>query len=286
MATFGTLFNDIVVQRFDTNENRIQTIAVPLAYGPKQKFILKLRDSGGIDQPVGLQLPRMGFELTGMLRATDRQLSPITKNVKLDTADEDILNIQFIGVPYDFSFELSIFVKNADDGAQIIEQILPFFQPDWSLTLNLIDELQLKEDVSIVLDDLQVEDSYEGTEEASRNIIWTLNFTFKAKMYGPTQKQGVIKRTQIDFMAVGGHGPVTGEDINATGRSSRIVITPGLTADGEPTSNSLASIHYSLIDSSDPYGFVQDFTFYEDGFKYDPVSGIDKRIIIPGDGHD
>ena len=156
-------------------------------------------------------------------------------------------------MPYNIDFVLSIMVKNADDGTQILEQILPYFKPEWNISVNLIPEMNITMDIPTVLGSVSLQDAYDGDFQTRRALIWDLNFTMKGYLYGPTSNQGIITRTQLDFYAN------TAPD---TEKSSRVVIVPGLKADGTPTSNSAASIHRDLIDSDDDYGFAANTFFF------------------------
>ena len=162
VIAFGNLFNDIIIQRLDLNGNRIQSILVPLAYGPKEKWLVRLVQDPNLDADVAITLPSMGFEITSMNYSPTRKLSSTLKNIRLKSTDFNRVDTQFIPVPYDLDFQLSIFVKNADDGAQIIEQILPFFRPEFTTQVNLIPEMKIVVDTPIVLNGVTIEDTYEG----------------------------------------------------------------------------------------------------------------------------
>ena len=159
VAVFGTLFNDIHVQRRNSSGNVTETIKVPLAYGPKQKFLTRISGDANLDKKVGMQLPRMGFDMTSMAYSPERMLHPLHNRTSKYKGETGVVKSP---VPYDFAFALNIFVKNADDGTQIIEQILPFFQPDFTVTINALPTMGIKIDLPIVLGGVNVEDSYEG----------------------------------------------------------------------------------------------------------------------------
>ena len=274
---FGNMFNDIVVRRYDANGNNIQAVAVPLAYGPKEKFLVRISQDPNLDQQVAIQLPRLGFEMTTLNYDGTRRLNAHNRNVKI-TTDEDKLDFNYAPVPYDLQFNLYAYVRNADDGAQILEQIVPYFGPEWTNSLRLIPQTSITQDIPTILNTVSIEDTYEGDFETRRALIYTFDFTVKAYFYGPVRRQGVIKRSQIDFGIVTGNSSnkITLEDIARTGRSSRVVITPGLLANGSPTTNSAASIPYNQITAEDDYGFCSNTFFYTDGRKYNPVTGQDE----------
>ena len=138
VIVFGNMFNGIQIQRFNSNNERIQTLAVPIAYGPKEKFLVRLGQDPNLDQDIAISLPRIGFEMQALTYASNRKLQSTIKNVKINNDDNKRLSTQFMPVPYDITFLMSIFVKNADDGTQILEQILPYFQPEWTNSIKLM----------------------------------------------------------------------------------------------------------------------------------------------------
>jgi hypothetical protein len=244
VIVFGNMFNGIYVQRFDSSNTRIQTLKVPIAYGPKQKFLVRLAQDPNLDQAVAVTLPRIGFEMIGATYATNRKLASTQKN-SIVNADKSKLSTQHIPVPYDINFQMSIFVKNADDGTQILEQILPYFQPAWTNNIRLIPEMDLTYDVPCILNDVSLEDAYEGDFSTRRALIWNLNFTMKGYIFGPISTQGVIKRAIV-----------TAGDNDNTQPLERVVVEPGLTAQGTPTSNNALSIPITDIDIEDNFGFA------------------------------
>jgi len=275
---FGNMFNDIVIRRYDSANNNISAVAVPLAYGPKEKFLVRTTQDPDLNQPVAIQLPRMAFEMTTLNYDGQRRLVGSNRNVKVTTTDEDKLDYNYMPVPYDLQFNLYAYVRNADDGAQILEQIVPYFGPEWTNSLRIIEKTGITIDVPTVLNTVSIEDTYEGDFNNRRALIYTFDFTVKGYFYGPTRRQGIIKRSQIDFGIVTANSgnKITLEDVSRTGRSSRIVITPGLLANGSPTTNSAASIPYNQIQADDDYGFCANTFFYTDGKKYNPVTGQDR----------
>lgn len=274
---FGNMFNDIVVRQYDANGNNVKAIAVPLSYAPKEKFLARTVADPNLDRPVAIQLPAMSFEMTTLNYDGTRRLNSHNRNVKV-TTDEDKLDFNYAPVPYDLQFNLYAYVRNADDGAQILEQIVPYFGPEWTNSVRIISQTNITQDIPTILNTVSIEDTYEGDFENRRALIYTFDFTVKAYFYGPVRRQGIIKRTQIDFGIVTANSgsKITLEDVAQTGRSSRIVIQPGLLANGSPTTNSAASIPYNQIDADDDYGFCSNTFFYMDGRKYNPVTGQDQ----------
>lgn len=250
IIAFGNLFNDIVVQRLDSSGNRIQSIAVPLAYGPKEKWLVRLVQDPNFEQDVAITLPRLGFEITSMTYAPQRKLSSTLKNVQILNSDTDRLKTQYVPVPYDINIALSIFVKNADDGAQILEQILPYFRPEFTTNVRLIPEMNVVVDAPVVLQNVGIEDTYDGDFDTRRALIYTLDFSVKAYMYGPSTTSGVIKR------AITNIHPDTPAD---TPEIERITVTPAQYANGaplySPSANSSLSVNINQISANSDYGF-------------------------------
>lgn len=180
VAVFGTLFNNISIKRRDSSQNIVEVIKVPLSYAPKQKFLTRITTDPNLDKKVGIQLPRIGFEISGMTYDSQRKLNNL--GVRSNTYNDNLGTV-YNPVPYNIDFEMFVFVKNADDGTQIIEQILPFFKPEFTPTINALPTMGIKFDVPIILNSINVEDTYEGNFEQRRSIIWTLSFTMKASLY-------------------------------------------------------------------------------------------------------
>ena len=255
VIAFGNLFNDIIVQRLDSSGNRIQSLLVPLAYGPKEKWLVRLVQDPNLDQDVAITLPRMGFEIQSMVYSPQRKLSSTIKNVRLKTTDFNRVDTQFIPVPYDITFLLSIFVKNADDGAQILEQILPYFRPEFTTQVNLIPEMKIVADTPVVLQDVSIEDTYEGDFDTRRALIYNLTFNLKGYIYGPVANSGLIKRAITNFV-----------DTTTTEQPTieRMTITPSQFANGAPlfvpSGNSALSVALNQISANTDYGFTTDIT--------------------------
>lgn len=273
---FGNMFNDIVVKQYNKDGTTASAVTIPIAYGPKEKFLMRTQQDPNLDQQISIQLPRLAFEMTTLNYDGTRRLNTKGKNI-IVTSDKNKADYQHMPVPYDMTFNLYAYVRNADDGAQILEQIVPYFGPEWTNTVKLIPGMNINMDIPTVLNTVSIEDTYDGNFENRRAIIYTLDFTVKGYFYGPVRRQGVIKRAQVDFGVVANSsGKITLQDIAQTARSSRVVVTPGLLANGSPTTNSSASIPYSQISANSNYGFAANTFFFTDGLKYNPRTGNDE----------
>ena len=193
---FGTLFNSIEIQQEGS------AIRIPLAYGPTQKFLARIEQSPDLNKPMAITLPRMSFEFTGLTYDPSRKVSTTQTFVAKDKDDGTETKKTFMPVPYNMQFELSIFTKLNDDALQIVEQILPYFQPSYNLTIELVDEIREKRDVPIVLESVTMQDDYEGDFSTRRVLYYTLRFTAKTYLFGPTKSasKDIIKRSTVSYL--------------------------------------------------------------------------------------
>ena len=198
VISFGTLFNDIHIRHKDQSGKSISNMKVALAYGPMQKFLARIEQQADLNRATAITLPRMSFEMTNIAYDATRKAS-ITQTFK--ASDGTNLRKVFMPVPYNIGFELNILVKLNDDGLQIIEQILPFFQPSFNLTVDLVSVIGEKRDISVVLDNISFQDDYEGDFATRRALIYTLNFSAKTYLFGPVADtpEGLIKKVQLDY---------------------------------------------------------------------------------------
>ena len=204
IIAFGSMFNGIYITRKNASGSDSQSLKVPLAYGPKQKFMVRLDADPNLDQKVAITLPRIGFEIAGFDYDPSRKLNRIIKRKKVsNTTDKALkqMNTQYSPVPYNLNFELFVMTKNSDDGIQIVEQILPFFQPEYTVTINAVPEMDVVRDVPIVLNNIGYEDTYTGSFTERRAIIYTLNFTAKAYVYGPVSTSKPITKAEATIYA-------------------------------------------------------------------------------------
>jgi len=251
---FGTLFNDIHVVRKDNNGVTTQSMKVPLAYGPKQKWLARLDQDAGLESKVAITLPRLGFEIQNMAYDPSRKLNRVQKfkKVKSSASNSNKLDTQFMPVPYNLNIQLYAMAKQSDDALQMVEQILPYFQPDYTLTIKDMPEMGVARDIPIVLNSINYEDNYKGDFAERRAIMYTLDFTTKFYLYGPVTSSKVIKTVQVDQYT-------DLPDVSPT-REQRYTVTPN------PTS----------ADADDDFGFNETTSFYQDAKNYDTETGEDK----------
>ena len=200
IIAFGTIFNDIHIRHRDGAGKETSDMRVPLAYGPMQKFLARLEQQADLNRATQITLPRMSFETTNIAYDATRK-GGITQTFK--ASDGSKLRKVFMPVPYNVGFELNILVKLNDDALQIIEQILPYFQPSFNVTIDLVNVIGEKRDVPLVLDNISFQDDYEGDFTTRRALIYTLNFTAKTYLFGPVSdsSEGLIKKVQVDYYA-------------------------------------------------------------------------------------
>ena len=204
IIAFGSLFNDIQIERRNAADVAVQTLKVPLAYGPKQKFLIRLEGDPNLDTKVAITLPRIGFEINGLDYAPERKLNRIMKKRKVQNTEDDKLKsmmTQYSPVPYNIGFELFVMARNSDDGIQIVEQILPFFQPEYTVSIREVPQMDTIRDVPIILNSISYEDTYEGDFTTRRAIIYTFNFTAKTYVYGPVETTKPITKSEVKTYA-------------------------------------------------------------------------------------
>ena len=201
VAVFGTLFNDLNIERTNASGTVTEKIKIPLAYGPKQKWLLAMSDTTASRKVTATRSPRMGFALTSVDYDSVRKLNTVGKNWAANSSLSTTTTLlsQFNPVPYNFAFDLFILVKNAEDGTQILEQILPYFTPEFTVTVNTIPDMGIKADIPIVLNSSSVADEYEGDLATRRTITWTLSFTLKGYIYPDIKSSSIIKTVEVNF---------------------------------------------------------------------------------------
>ena len=248
----GTLFNNIRVIRTDSANNTTQVIKVPITYGPKDKMLARVIDDPNIDRQTAIVLPIISFQLGKMVYDGSRKLDTI--NQIRYKKDANNFKYQYTPVPYNFDFQVSIYVKNVEDGTKIIEQILPYFTPNWTTQAKLIPDVEEIRKIDIVLNDIDYEDRYDGNFKERRAIIWTLHLTVKGYLYGPIREFPIIKFANTSFYIP--TGVVLHDELNPIPPVLSTTVQPGLDANGNPTSNSLASIPLNQIEAGDDFGYI------------------------------
>ena len=249
---FGTLFNDIWIKQQDANNNTAQQMKVPLAYGPAQKFIARLEQQPDLNKMVALTLPRMSFEMTDISYDATRK-SGITQTFKaMDSRDNNMKKV-YMPVPYNVGFELSILSKLNDDALQITEQILPYFQPSFNLTVDLVQSIGEKRDIPIVLSNMSFSDEYEGDYATRRVLIYTLRFEAKTYLFGPVAEtsEGLIKKVIVDT-AMDTNTSTAKREMRYTVEPDPITASPG-----------------------DDFGFSETSSFFSDAGDYSPTQQKD-----------
>ena len=250
VIAFGTLFNDINVRHTGNNGENLSQIKVPVSYGPRQKFLARIQLQPDLNKATTLSLPRMSFEMTNNQYDSTRK-SGITQTFK--ASDGDNLKKVFLPVPYNVGFELNILTKQNDDALQIVEQILPFFQPAFNLTVDLVSSIGEKRDIPMVLDSISFQDDYEGDFATRRALIYTLSFTAKTYLFGPIAEttEGLIKKVQIDTYM--------NTDTTVANREMRYTVTPDPITAGP----------------DDAFGFDEEYEFFGDAKEYSPTRQTD-----------
>ena len=293
VVAFGSLFNTIEVRKTDSSDAVTEVIKIPLSYGPKDKMLTRISSDPNLNPKVALTVPRMGFELLSMTYDSVRKLNTLNRNVKKGTTG---LKKQYNPVPYNWEFSLYIFVKNAEDGTQILEQILPFFTPEFTVTMNLVSSMEEVRDIPLVLNSVTSEDTYEGDFATRRSIIWTLSFTMKGFLYPDISDNAKV----IETVAVDTHlmskasvvDPVYFVSEDSTSYSTNYLILNSheyddttririLTEDSSAAASAGATVSRATVTAKtsditdEDFGFSETFEFFPQGVTHDPVAGTD-----------
>ena len=247
---FGTLFNNIYIKHKDKNNDILDEIKVGIAYGPIQKFLAKIQQQAELNKSISITLPRMSFEMTSIQYDSTRK-SGVTQTFK--ASDGQNLKKVFMPIPYNIGFELNILTKLNDDALQIVEQILPYFQPSFTITINLISSIGEKKDIPIVLDSIDFQDDYEGHFSTRRSLIYTLRFTAKTYLFGPIEDttDGLIKKVQVDTY--------NSTNIQTAKREMRYTVIPD-PIDAGP---------------EDDFGFTESWSYLSNSRDYSPTLQTD-----------
>jgi len=226
VVAFGSLFNDIEVDRKNADGTTKERVKVPIAYGPKEKFLRRITEPSSISDDIKTQitLPRLGFEITGMDYDPGRKRNTMNRyHVTSGVTAGQKLSYDYSEVPYNFTFQLSAMVRHMDDGLQITEQILPYFTPEFNVSLNF-NSLHTKVDVPIILQSSTIVEDYEGDFDSRRSIQFDFSFLAKSYVYGPVKTSKIIREVDIKFLDTEDF-TTTGGVSGATAALSRVITT-------------------------------------------------------------
>ena len=254
VATFGTLFNDIKLRRTNRLGQVVETIEVPLTYGPRDKFVTRLQEDSDLSRQVGITLPRISFEIVRMGFDPSRQL-PATNKIIHDGTSNKVKRV-FTQVPYDIQFALNVYTMTNEDGVRIVEQILPFFVPQFAPTVQLLDEPEIKMDIPIILNGVATQDLYDGAFEQRRVLVHTMDFLMKAYMIGPVVEKPLILFANTNFRIDGFNQTIGSANTDVEAFRFR----PGQFANGLPTSNGALSVAANTILPNSNYGVITTFS--------------------------
>ena len=266
IIAFGTLFNDIHIRHQDGDGNDVSDMKVPLAYGPSQKFLARLTQQADLNKPIQITMPRMSFEMTSIQYDSTRKSSLVQTFKTCD--DGSKVKKVFMPVPYNIGFELNILSKLNDDSLQILEQILPYFQPHFNLTVDLVQSIGEKRDIPIVLESVNFQDDYERNFDTRRALIHTLQFTAKTYLFGPIadSSDGLIRKVQVDMYS--------STDRTTAKREMRYTVTPTAKED-KNNDGVINQADHDLLMPGDNFGFDEEWEFLGDGKKYSPTRKTD-----------
>jgi hypothetical protein len=266
IISFGTLFNDIHIRHQDDAGKDVSDLKVPLAYGPSQKFLARITQQADLNKAIQITMPRMSFEMSNISYDSTRKSSLVQtfKTCEDGTKAKKV----FMPVPYNIGFELNIMSKLNDDSLQILEQILPYFQPHFNLTVDLIDSIGEKRDIPIILESVNFQDDYEGNFDTRRSLIYTLQFTAKTYLFGPIadSSDGLIRKVQVDMY--------TSTDIKTAKREMRYTVTPTAKED-KNNDGVINEADHKLLQPGDNFGFDEEWEFFADSKNYSPSRQTD-----------
>jgi hypothetical protein len=291
VISFGSLFNEITIKKKQEDGDIFSSIKVPLSYGPTQKFLARIEQSPNLNRPVQITLPRMSFEMVGITYDSQRKVTTTQSFLAKSTEDSRTVSKSYMPVPYNVEFELAIMTKLNDDMLQIIEQILPYFQPSYTLTVDLVDQIGEKRDIPIILNNISMQDDYEGDFSTRRVLIHTLRFTAKTYLFGPVNtgiSKDLIKKVSIGYLA---------GDSNSYNRGLTYSITPTATKNYTGLSNILltqdidSSTTKFTVNTADSipnnsYLTIDEETFYVKKIELNPDTNLNDTIVVDRSQYD
>jgi hypothetical protein len=215
---FGNLFNEISLVRYNPDLSEAERFLIPIAYATKERYVMRLEDDYTLDKKVQVALPRLSFEMTGLSYDSSRKQNTNIKNFAQTSTG---VVAQYNPVPYNFDFSLYLYVRNIEDATQVLEHIIPYFTPDYTIKLNLIPEMGIVKEIPVILNTTFHEIIYEGDrDQETRMIIWTLNFTVKGFIFGKSSTTGIIKTSITNILNDIGPDDVVTFNMSAAGVGS------------------------------------------------------------------
>ena len=288
IISFGTLFNGLNIKHKDSSDNTTSVIKVPLAYGPIQKFLARLEQQPDLNKSTQITLPRMSFEMIGMSYDPSRKVTTTQTFLSGATSDKASEKKTYMPVPYNMTFELGIMTKLNDDALQIVEQIVPYFQPQYSLTVDLVESIGEKRDVPVVLESITMTDDYEGDFSTRRVLLYTLRFSAKTYLFGPVSSTttDIIKKVRVGYIAADS----SGADSRTVGRDVTYAVTPRATKnyDGVVATNlsndiSLADVTFE-VDSGSSLTVNKYIVIDNESMYVDKINGNELTVLRGQDG--
>lgn len=257
VASFGSLFSNIYVVKRDSAGKEVERLKVPLAYGPAERYIVRQQEDPELSKNYAIKLPRMSFQINSLEYDSNRKLNTIKRNAQPIAGSSNKVIRQYQGVPYKMTIELSIISKFIDEANQIIEQILPWFTPSYTVTINSIPAMNYKDDVAITLQGLNLQDNYEDDWTVRRDIIWTLSFDVKLMFYGPILDKPIITRAFTSIGDASGVDLANRDQLSGTPQLVSIETLP------EPDA--------ALF--TDDFGYTETITENTTGKRINPLTG-------------
>jgi hypothetical protein len=288
IISFGTLFNGLNIKHKDSSDNTTSVIKVPLAYGPIQKFLARLEQQPDLNKATQITLPRMSFEFIGMQYDSTRKVTTTQTFLSGASSDKASEKKTYMPVPYNMTFELGIMTKLNDDALQIVEQIVPYFQPQYSLTVDLVEAIGEKRDIPVVLESITMTDDYEGDFSTRRVLLYTLRFSAKTYLFGPVSSTttDIIKKVRVGYIAADS----SGTDSRTGGRDVTYAVTPRATKnyDGVVATNltndiSLADVVFD-VDSGSSLTVNKYIVIDNESMYVDKINGNQITVLRGQDG--
>lgn len=258
VTIFGTLFNNIRIEKVDGNDVPVTSVRVPISYGPREKFLARVEENPTGIAKTAIRLPRMSFEITSMSYDPSRKLQTTTatysNNLVAGDQQSGVKKV-YTPVPYDIKFSLYVMTKQTEEALRIVEQILPYFTPEWTISAKMLEHFNQYTDIPIIIDSVDIQDTYDSDFSERRNYVWTISFTMKAYLFGPVSQSKKIKIAQVNAFA----------PFEANAALSRTTTQPGLTANGDPTTKLSETIPYMNVGELDNYDFIITKTDFPSG---------------------